>query len=129
MAFELKRTFPVSAADLYQAWLTSLTHSQMTGGEAVCSKEIGGTFSAWDGYISGRNLELEKDQKIVQAWRTSEFDDADDSSILTLEFTDVPGGAELHLQHSHLPENMPDFEQGWIEYYFEPMEDFFGTMH
>ena len=33
-------------------------------------------------YIEGKNLELEKDKKIVQKWRTTEFpDDAPDSDL------------------------------------------------
>jgi len=40
----------------------------MTGSPAHVDGDAGGAFSAWDGYIFGRNLELIPDQCIVQAW-------------------------------------------------------------
>jgi hypothetical protein len=57
-AFTLTTTVPASAQDIYEAWLDSLAHTEMTGSEAVMSDEVGAEVAAWDGYISGRNLEL-----------------------------------------------------------------------
>jgi uncharacterized protein YndB with AHSA1/START domain len=42
----------------------------MTAGEANISDAVGAEFSAWDEYITGRNLELVPGERIVQAWRT-----------------------------------------------------------
>ncbi len=56
--FKLEYTYNVSPETLYNAWLDSITHSKMTGGEAKCSNMINGAFSAWDGYISGINKKL-----------------------------------------------------------------------
>jgi hypothetical protein len=36
---------------------------------AEISREVGGAYSAYSGYITGQNLELLPDQKIVQSWR------------------------------------------------------------
>ena len=66
----LKETFNVSPEILYNAWLDSKEHTEMTGGQAVCSSETNGNFSAWDGYITGFNISLEPHKKIVQSWRT-----------------------------------------------------------
>ena len=73
--FTLTTTIPASPEEIYQAWLDSLAHSEMTGGAANMSEQIGAEVSAWDGYISGRNLELVPGERIVQSWRTSEFAD------------------------------------------------------
>jgi activator of HSP90 ATPase len=43
-------------------------HSAFTGAKATGEVKVGGEFSAWDGYITGRNLELEKGKHIVQEW-------------------------------------------------------------
>ena len=72
-----------SPEEIYQAWLDSLAHSEMTGGEANMSDQIGAEVSAWDGYISGRNLELVPGERIVQSWRTSEFADEHGDSVIT----------------------------------------------
>ena len=53
--FTLTATIPASPQEIYEAWLDSLGHSEMTGGEARMSEEIGAEVSAWDDYISGRN--------------------------------------------------------------------------
>lgn len=73
--YTLISRFPASAQDVYDAWLDSLAHSEMTGGAAQMSKAIGAEVSAWDDYISGRNLELVPGARIVQSWRTVEFGD------------------------------------------------------
>ena len=54
----------------------------MTGGEASISDEIGADLSAWDRYITGRNLELVPGERIVQSWRTTQFTDEHEDSII-----------------------------------------------
>jgi uncharacterized protein YndB with AHSA1/START domain len=72
-AFTLTASIPATPEEIYEAWLDSLAHPEMTGGEANMSDEIGAEVSAWDGYVSGRNLELIPSERIVQSWRPSEF--------------------------------------------------------
>lgn len=127
-AFYLVREFPVSAKTLYEAWLDSETHSAMTGGEAHCSSEEGMTFSAWDGYIQGTNVTLEKPKLIIQKWRTVEFGEGDPDSNLKIEFKDIGSGSELKITHSEIPEGQPDYHQGWIDNYLDPMEQYFNSI-
>ena len=122
----LKKTFPVKPDVLYKAWLDSKQHSDMTGGEAECSDKVGGTFIAWDGYISGENLELVENKKIVQSWRTTEFAQNDEDSILTISLNPIQEGTELILDHTNIPEGQTQYEQGWVDHYFEPIEDYFA---
>ena len=74
-SYTLSTVIPASPAEIYRAWLDSVAHSEMTGGEATMSDQVGADVSAWDGYITGRNLELVPGERIVQSWRTTEFDD------------------------------------------------------
>ena len=69
--FTVSDTIPATPAEIYSAWLSDEGHTEMTGGEANCSGEVGGEFDAWDGYISGVNLELDENARIVQSWRTT----------------------------------------------------------
>ena len=89
--YTLTSILPASAQEIYDAWLDSLVHSEMTGGEATMSDEIGAEVSAWDGYISGRNLELVPGERIVQSWRTTEFTDEHGDSIVTITLEDRRG--------------------------------------
>jgi uncharacterized protein YndB with AHSA1/START domain len=75
--FTVSDVLPATPAAVYHAWMSSDGHAAMTGAEADIDPRVGGEFSAWDGYISGRTLALEPGRRIVQAWRTSEFDAAD----------------------------------------------------
>lgn len=125
ISFVIKTQLPVSAATVFNAWLNSDDHSDMTGGEAICSRTVGGKFSAWNGYITGRNISLIPGKEIKQSWRTTEFADTDPDSELTLTFTDNALGCMLTLEHSGIPEGQPDYRQGWEEHYFAPMREHF----
>ena len=124
-SFELQEEFATSASGLFKAWLDSRMHTEMTGGEAQCSQDVGGSFSAWDGYISGTNLSIKQNVEIVQAWRTTEFDPLEGDSVLTLRFEETGGGCLLKLIHEQIPEGQPDYRQGWIDHYFIPMKAYF----
>jgi uncharacterized protein YndB with AHSA1/START domain len=125
--FTLTTTIPASPAEIYEAWLDSLGHSAMTGGEAKMSAEIGAEVSAWDGYISGRNLQLIPGERIVQSWRTSEFGDEHEDSIVTVVLQEIGDGTLLTLQHSNVPNEQKSYEEGgWQSNYFEPMAAHFA---
>ena len=51
----IETTFPVSPETFYQDWLNSVSHTNFTGGEAKIKDEINSSFTAWNGYISGKN--------------------------------------------------------------------------
>ena len=125
--FILTEVFKTTASEIYNAWLSSGGHSTITGSPANIDSKVGGKFTAWDGYIFGTILELTPNQRIVQAWRTSEFaDDAPDSRLEIL-FDDVEGGVKLTLTHSDMPEDQVDsYRQGWDDFYFTPMREYFG---
>jgi uncharacterized protein YndB with AHSA1/START domain len=123
---EIEITLPATPEQVYNAWLDSDAHAEMTGAEATVSDRVGGHFSAWEDYISGKNLELVPRQKIVQSWRTTDFNAEDPDSLVEIRLKPHPEGCTLTLIHSNIPEDQPDYEQGWHEYYFEPMVAYFG---
>ena len=63
--FTLITLIPASPQEIYDAWLDSFAHSEMTGSQAMLSDEIGAEVYAWDGYITGRNLHLVPHDRIV----------------------------------------------------------------
>ena len=113
---ELKEVFPVSAKELYEAWLDGDKHAEMTGGPASGTAEVGTEFTAWGGYIWGANQSLEPHSKIVQTWRTSEFAEDDDDSIVEVHFNEVVNGTELTIKHTNIPEGQTQYEKGWDDH-------------
>ena len=123
--FEVSAEIAASPQQIYEAWLDSVQHAAMTGGEALVSNKEGDSFKAWDGYIQGKNIELLPGVKIVQHWRTSEFDDSDDDSLLEVMFEARQDGTIVRIRHSNLPEHGMQYKQGWVDNYFIPMEEYF----
>jgi uncharacterized protein YndB with AHSA1/START domain len=125
--FEVTEIIPASPDRIYRAWLDSMEHGAMTGGSATADGNIGGTFNIMDGYITGTNLELEPDRRIVQAWRTTDFPDGSPDSRLEIELIADGDGTRITLRHGALPEGQgDDYKDGWAKYYFEPMKKYFS---
>ena len=123
----LTTTIPASPQAIYEAWLDSKKHGDMTGGDASIDGRVGGLFSAWGDYIEGTTRELVANQRIVQEWRTSEFPpNAPDSSV-EIRLEAVGGSCKLTLKHTGLPSgDGPKYKQGWEDYYFKPMKEYFA---
>jgi uncharacterized protein YndB with AHSA1/START domain len=124
--FEVEAVIPASPEAIWDAWLSSEGHAAITGAPASASAEVGGTFEAWDGYIAGRNVDLARPRRIVQAWRTAEFDDDEADSRLTITLEPTEGGTRVHIRHEGLPPHGQQYEQGWHDHYFAPMTEHFG---
>jgi len=123
--FEIGESFSVPPEEIYKAWLSSAGHTQMTGSPAKVSARVNGKFEAWQGYISGKNLELEPGRRIRQAWRTSEFGPSDEDSVVEILLEPIHQGTKVTIRHSHLPDDGEQYRQGWIDFYFTPMKQYF----
>ena len=126
MEFTLKTKIDATAKQIYTAWLSSDEHTNMTGGKATISDKIGDNFTAWDGYIEGRNMELVPFNKILQSWRTSQFDKDEEDSQIEIQLSEFNGETELTLIHTNVPENGEHYIKGWDKSYFQPMKIYFS---
>jgi len=118
---------PVQREVLFNAWLDSFEHSSFTGSTANIDPSVGGSFTAWDGYITGKTEEIDSPIRILQAWRTTEFASTDENSKLELLFETIPNGTRLTLIHTNIPHGQADmYREGWEEYYFKPMLEYFS---
>ena len=126
MEFILKTNFDTTAKEIYESWLSSEGHTKMTGGSVNVSDKIGGKFTAWDGYIKGGNIDLEPHKRIFQTWRTSQFEENEEDSQIEVLLDEVNGKTEFTLIHTNLSESGEQYKQGWEDYYFEPMRNYFS---
>ena len=124
-SFVVTAVFPAKSSVLYRAFLDDKIHSDFTGSEAHIEDRGGGKFSAWDGYITGEIVCLEENRRITQKWRTTDFADTDEDSILDIEFAESGNETVLTLRHSNLPEGTKEeYRQGWEDYYIAPLKEF-----
>ena len=117
--------FDATPDAIYDALLDPRKHSDFTGSPATTSARAGASFTAWDGYITGKNLELVKGRRIVQEWKTTEWPDGYPVSRLEITLTAKKGGTELKMVHSNVPaEQVADYAGGWKSAYWDPLKQY-----
>ena len=108
---------------LYDLYMDAKKHSDVTGGKAVITKKEGTKFSAYNKYITGKNLQLIKDKLIVQSWRASDWQESDMDSTFILSFTQKGNDVVMEMVHANVPdEQAKSLTTGWDEYYWKPMK-------
>jgi len=111
--FTVSTELSASPQSVYYAWLNSEQHSEMTQSPASASTEVAGIFTADGGYINGINLELDDARRILQTWRTSEFEGTDPDSSIEITREDIPDGTLLTLKHWNIPDGQAEgYESG-----------------
>jgi activator of HSP90 ATPase len=119
-------TIKAKAEDIYDVLMDSDKHAKVTGSPARISDKEGGKFTAWDGYIFGKNLQLVRGKKIVQEWSTTEWPQGYPPSRLEITLTRTAGGTKLKMVHSKVPaEQSHDYAEGWKSYYWKPLRTYF----
>jgi activator of HSP90 ATPase len=124
--FTVSTELSASPQSVYSAWLDSERHSEMTQSPASASTEVAGIFTAHDGYINGINLELDDARRILQTWRTSQFEGTDPDSSVEITLEEMPDGTLLTLKHWNIPDGQAEgYESSWQDFYFTPMQEYF----
>ena len=114
-----------SPQEVYEAFLDPLKHSAFTGSPSTSTFELGVEFTAWDGYITAKNVELVKNERIVQEWETSEWPEGYPASRLELSLGSRRGGTELTMVHSKVPaEQVEEYRGGWVSSYWDPLKGY-----
>jgi activator of HSP90 ATPase len=114
---------PTTPDQVYLALTTEATIQLWTGDKAEMVAEPGTEFSLWDGSIVGKNLEFEKDKRIVQQWY---FGDQPEDSIVTIKLHQHDDGTSVELKHTNIPDaDYDDIVDGWTNAYFGSLQDFY----
>ena len=117
-----------SPNEVYDALLNARKHTAFTGSQATTSAKVGAEFTAWDGYILGKNLALVRGQKIVQEWETTEWPEGYPRSRLEFTLTPRKEGTQLKMVHSQVPaEQVEEYRTGWHTAYWGPLKEYFAT--
>jgi activator of HSP90 ATPase len=109
--------------EVYAALTQPATIQLWSGTEATMSTEVGSEFSLWEGSIEGKNLEFEKDKKIVQEWF---FGEQEEASIVTFKLFTDKNKTSVEIRHTNIPdEDYNDIVAGWNEVYMGSLIEFY----
>jgi len=121
-----KKTFKINAepSDVYSAMTNPYTIELWSGYPAQMSTDPGSEFSLWEGDITGKNLEFLQDKKVVQEWY---FGDQKEKSIVTITIASDREYSKVTIEQINIPdEEFDGIAEGWREYYFEAIINFFN---
>jgi activator of HSP90 ATPase len=113
--------------DVFEALMDSEKHSKIIDSTAVISREVGGSFTVYDGWAGGKNIELKQDKKIVQSWYAKMPGwPAGHLSTIAFALKKVKGGTKLDFTQSGIPpECAEELKGGWAEFYWGPLKRLF----
>jgi uncharacterized protein YndB with AHSA1/START domain len=114
---------PAPPRAVYRALLESRRHTAFTGQPARLSQKEGGSFSCYNGYITGWNLDVVPSKRIVQAWRAKGWPPGV-YSIATFSLSPM-GRGKTRITFTHLgvpASSRADIDEGWRTYYWKPLK-------
>ena len=123
----LKQNCVIKASphEIFEAIMDSKKHSEFTGGKAVISRKINGKFTAYEGYIQGKNLNIIKDKKIIQSWTCVDWEPNEISKII-FYLKKIKDGTKIEFLQYNLPDRFyKEISKGWKEHYWEKLKDYF----
>src|SRR4051812_25352014 len=99
-----ERHFAAPPARVYRALIDAAEFSAATGGAPAEIGDLpGATFSAFGGQITGRQIELVPETRIVQAWRASAWPDGV-YSVARFELEADESGTHVVFDHTGFPD-------------------------
>jgi activator of HSP90 ATPase len=89
--------------DVYEGHVGPKKHAAFTGSPATGTPKAGTKFTAWDGYIFGKYLQLEKGKRILHEWKMTEPPEGYPPSLIELTLRPKGKKTELTMVHSKAP--------------------------
>lgn len=99
----------------------ALQAMQLPDRPAEISRDAGGAFALYGGYITGRHVELVPNVRVVQAWRTGGWPRGV-YSIAKFELVELGTGSRIVFDHTGFPKGeAQSLASGWTAHYWEPL--------
>jgi activator of HSP90 ATPase len=117
-------SFSAPPARVYAALVDLKQFAELTGQPASGDSSVGGAFSAFDGYVTGRQIELVPNKRVVQAWRAKSWPEGV-HSIVRFELQPDGQGTKLVFDHAGFPEKDHEhLASGWKSMYWERIQKY-----
>lgn len=115
MDFEYTLTIAADSEDVFAALTNPFQIELWSGYPADMKAEEGYVFSLWEGDITGVNLEVVPNHRLVQEWF---FGEQAAPSIARMDLKKDGACTKIVLKHTHIPEEVyEEITEGWREYY------------
>jgi activator of HSP90 ATPase len=136
-AIHQEATFEASCARVYTALTSTREFDALTRlSDAVTlvtapdakataiTDEVGAPFTLFGGYITGRNLDVVRDQRLVQAWRAGSWG-AGEYSVVRFDLQAQGKGCRVVFDQRGFPISQgASLAYGWRAHYWEPLAKF-----
>ena len=123
--------FKASRTRVYQALTDAKQFSKVTdyvmpGAATAISPEVGGAFSIFGGVISGRNIEMVPNERLVQAWREKNWEPGV-FTIAKFQLNEEGTGTRLVFDQTAIPQGHADhLAPGWKSHYWDGLQKYLG---
>ena len=129
--FSIKTTFIIYAAPdkVFEALSDTGIIAAWSGEIGIVENKPGGKFELFDGWVKGEVLSYMPGKELSYTWKESEWSRNTPASIVKYTFKEHAAGTAIILEHTQLPsaEEADKHNSGWIDYVFEPLNDYFTS--
>lgn len=126
MAIHQQATFPVAPERVYELLTNGAKFGEVTGRPGKGGGSAGAYFSLFDDWLEGRQIELVPTERVVQAWRFTDWDPGV-YSIVRFTLTRNGEGTKLTVDHDGYPADLHEhLSTNWAPFYFAPFAKHFA---
>lgn len=121
----IKQYYTIGATpeEVFLALTNPLTIELWSGYPAIMEARENSEFSLFEGEISGRNIKIITNKQLVQEWY---FGDNQEESVVTINLIPFKNKTNVELLHTNVPDEVyEEFEQGWRNYYWSAIINYF----
>jgi activator of HSP90 ATPase len=120
----LRQTVTIRASPhaVYTTLVDPKKHAKFSGMPARMVTKPGGAFSHYNGALEGFVVHLEKDRRIILAWRANSWDKGH-YSIAQFVLSKVRGGTRVEFSQFGVPSpHLAGISDGWRQHYWGPLK-------
>ena len=115
------RVSPLATADSVEF---GSSQAAVNAAATAISTEVGGAFTLFGGYVTGLQIELVRDERLVQVWRAASWGPGE-FSVVRFVLADAGAGTQLTFDHCGFPPGRGAvLASGWFGHYWEPLKKF-----
>ena len=128
-SIKLKYIIYAPPEKVFEALTKSSIINKWSDGNGKVSDKIDGDVEMFDGWVKGKVVQYKPGRKLSYTWKPSEWDKKVPPSLVSYTFSDHQAGTEVTLEHVGFPneKEAEKHKDGWIDFVFEPLNDYFTS--